>query len=77
MHVKTMEAVKTMEDMDTTATNPIIAVEEDAVHNTTGIGAEAVVVKSTVILLINVPIQAKAIGPQHTDTRRMRCGATR
>ena len=30
-HVKTMEADNTMEDVDTTATNPDIAVKEDAV----------------------------------------------
>ena len=39
VHVKTMEAVKTMDDVDTTVTNPIIAVKDYAVHNTTGIGA--------------------------------------
>ena len=43
-----------MEDVETTATNPVTAVKEDASHKTTGIGAEAVVVKSTVILHITV-----------------------
>ena len=45
VHVKTMEAVKTMDDVDTTVTNPIIAVKDYAVHNTTGIGAYEVVVR--------------------------------
>ena len=54
MHVKTMEAVKNMEDEDTTVTNQINAVEEEAVQNTTVIGLEDVVVKSTVILHITV-----------------------
>ena len=53
-HVKTMEAGKTMEDVDTMKTNPVIVVEEDAVHKTNGIGAEAVVVESTVITPITV-----------------------
>ena len=43
-HVNTIEAAKTMEDMDATATNPVIAVEEDAVQKITGIGVEDVVV---------------------------------
>ena len=54
VHVKTMEAVKTIEDVDTTVTNPIIVVEEDTVHNTIVIGEEAVVVVQTVILHITV-----------------------
>ena len=41
-----------MEDMDTTVTNSIIAVEEDTVHNTTGIGATEVVLEATVLLHI-------------------------
>ena len=53
-HVKNMEAAKTMEDVDITATNPVIAVEEDAAQKTTGIYAEAVVVEPTVILHITV-----------------------
>ena len=63
---KTMDAVKTMEDVDTTVTNPIIFVEEDGVHNTTGIDTDAVVVDSTVILHITFghteffPIRAKS-----------------
>ena len=52
VHVKTMYEVKTMEDMDTTVTNSIIAVEEDTVHNTTGIGATEVVLEATVLLHI-------------------------
>ena len=40
--------------MDATVTNTIIGVEEDAVNNTIGIGAEAVVVVSTLILHITV-----------------------
>ena len=52
--VKTVEAVKTMEYTDTTVTNPIITVKEDAVQNTTGVVAEAVVVEATVILHITV-----------------------
>ena len=38
-----------MEDMDITETNTVTAVEEDAEHKTTGIGAEAVVIEPTVI----------------------------
>ena len=45
---------KIMKDVDVTATNPVPAVEEDAVHRTTGIGAEAVVLEPTVILHITV-----------------------
>ena len=37
-HVKTMEYAQIMEDVDTMATNPVITVEEDAAHKTTGIG---------------------------------------
>ena len=75
--------VKTMENVDTTFTNPIIAFEEDAVHSTTGIGAESVVVVATVILHVTVgntycvPIQAKTAGSRQTDTRTTRCGTTR
>ena len=82
-HVNTMDATKIMEDVDTTSTNPGISVKEDAAHRTTGIGAEAVVVKPKVISQINVahteymPIQAKTLGPQKTDTKRTRCGVTR
>ena len=48
-----------------------------------GISAEAVVVKSTVILHLTVghtkcvSIQAKNTGPKKTDTKRTRCGVTR
>ena len=49
-----MVHINTMEDMNTTVTNPIIVVKENAVHNTTGIGADSVVVETTVILHITV-----------------------
>ena len=68
-----------MTNEDTMVKNQIIALEEDVVHNTTGIGADVMVVKSTVILHITVghtecvPIRAKTGGPWNTDTRRMRC----
>ena len=77
-----MGSIKTMEDVDTTVTNPIISVEEDAVHNKTEIGAEVVVVEATVILNITVvhtefvPIRAKTTGTWETDNIRTRCGAT-
>ena len=83
VNVNTMEAVKTMEDVDTMVTNINIAIEEDAVHNTKGIGAEAVLVESTLILHITVghtayvPINENTAGPRKTDTIRTRCGATR
>ena len=82
-HVKTMEADNIMEDVDTMATNTVIAFEEDEVHKTTGIGAEDEVVEPTVILHINVghiecvTIWAKTAVPQKTDTKRMRCDVTR
>ena len=82
-NVKTMEAAKIMEDVDTTATNPVIAAEEDAAQKTTGLGAEAVVVEPIVILHITVghtecvPIQANTAGSNQTDTKRTRCGGTR
>ena len=72
-----------MEDVDTTATNPVIAVEEDAAHKTTVIGVEAVVVEAIVILHITfghkecVPISAKTAVPKHIDTKITRCGITR
>ena len=72
-----------MDDVDTTVTNPIIAFKEDAVHITTVIGTEAVVVKETVILHINVghtecvPIRENTAGTQQTDTRITQCGATK
>ena len=53
-HVKTMEATKIMDDVDTTTTNPVIAIKEDAAHKTTGTGAEFVVVEPTVTLHITV-----------------------
>ena len=68
-----MEDVKATEEVDTMVTNPIMVVNKDAVHNTTEIGAEAVVVKATGILHITVrhtdcvPIQAKTSGPRQTD----------
>ena len=74
-HVNTMEAAKVMEDMDTTSTNPVIAVKEDVAHKTTGIDAEAVVVKPTVILHITirhtqyVPIRVKTAGPHQMDIK--------
>ena len=82
-HVKTMEADNIMEDVDTTETNTVIVVEEDATQKTTGIGAGAVVVEPTVILHITVghmecvTIRAKNTGTQKTDTKRKRCGVTR
>ena len=83
VRIKTMEAVKTMEDVDTTVTNTIIAVEEDKVYSTTVIGAEAVMVEATLILHITVghmecvPIRAKTAGTRKMDTRRTWCSATR
>ena len=53
-HVKTMGDANIMEDVDTTATNPVTAVEEEAEHKTTEIGMEAVVVEPTLILHITV-----------------------
>ena len=82
-HVKTMEAANIMEDVDTTATNPVIMVEEDAAHKTTVIVVEAMVVDPTVILHITVvhtecvPIWSKTAGPHQTDTKMTRCGVTR
>ena len=49
-----MEDSKIMEDVDTTSTNAVTAVEEDTAHKTTWIGAEAVVVEITAILHITV-----------------------
>ena len=69
-HAKTMEASNTMEDVYTMATNQVIAVEEDVVHKTTVIGADAVVVDPIVILHITVghteyvPIREKNARPQ-------------
>ena len=71
-----------MEDGDITATNPVIAVQEDAVQKKTEIGEEAVVVKPTVILHITVghtecvPIQKQDSGPHQTYTKRTQCGVT-
>ena len=82
LHVKTMEAVKTMEYEDTTVINQIITVEKYTVHNTTGIGAEAVMVESTVILHITVghtecvPIWVNTAGPQNMATKRTHYGVT-
>ena len=53
-HVMTMEAVNTMEDVDTIVTNPVIAAEEGALHKTTGIGTEALVVEPILILNFTV-----------------------
>ena len=53
-HVKNMEAAKTMEDVDITATNTVTAVEEDVVQKTTVIGMEDMVVEPTVMCKINV-----------------------
>ena len=72
-----------MEEVDTTATNPVIVVEEDAAHKTTVIGVEAVVVEAIVILHITfghtecVPIQANISGNQRMDTRRTKYGVIR
>ena len=54
VNVKTMEAAKIMEDVDTTETNTVTTVEEYATHKTTVIGTEAVVVEPIVILNITV-----------------------
>ena len=65
-----------MEDLDTTATNPFITVEEEAAHKTTGIGAEVVVVNPTLILHITVgntecvPIQTKIAEPPEDDHKK-------
>ena len=81
-HVNTMWSSKITEDVDTTKTNSVTAVEKDAVHKTTEIGAEAVVVKPKVILQINVghteyvPIQVNTAGPQQMATKRTRYGVT-
>ena len=48
-HINTMGDAKIMQDMDTTATNPVTVVEEDAEHKTTRIGVEAVLVDPTLI----------------------------
>ena len=72
-----------MEDLDTTATNPFIKVEEEAAHKTTVIDAEAVVFDPTVILHITVghtecvPIRLNTSGPHQMYTKRMRYGVTR
>ena len=66
--------------MDITTTNPVTAVEEDAVNKTTGIGAEAVVVDPKVILHITVghteyvTIREKTAGPHQMSTKRTRYG---
>ena len=68
--LKNMEYVKTMEDVDTMVTNPIIVVKENA-----ALGAEVVVAEATVILHITVehtecvPIQEKTAGPSQKDTK--------
>ena len=80
--VKTMGSNKTMEDVDITANNPVTAVEEDAEHKTTGIGADAVLVELTVILHISVghtecvTIRANNAGPQNMATKRTQYGMT-
>ena len=51
-YVNTMVSIKTMEDVDITAINPVTTVEEDTEHKITGIGVEAVVVDSTATLHI-------------------------
>ena len=79
-HVKTMGAAKFMEDVVTTATNPVTVVEEDMAHKTTEISAEAVVVDTTVILHIIVghmecvSIRVKTTLPQQMVTKRTQCG---
>ena len=82
-HVNTMDYTNIMEEVDTTATNTVIAVKDDAAHKTTVIGADAMVVEPTVILHITVghtecvPIRANTAGTQKTDTKKTRCGVTR
>ena len=72
-----------MDDVDSTETNPVIAVKEDVAHKTMGIGVDDVLVYPTVILHITVghaecvPIWANNSGPQQTDTKRSRYGVTR
>ena len=81
-HVKTMEAVKIVEDIDTTATNPFTAVEEEEAHKTAGIGAEDMIVDLAVILHITVghteflPIRVKTALPHKMSTKRTRYGVT-
>ena len=71
-----MGSVKTMEDVDITATNPYNSVKEDAEHKTTGIGLEDVVLYTKLILHITVghmeclPIQTNTSGPQQMVTKR-------
>ena len=83
VHVKTMEDAKIMEDVDTTATNPVTVVKEDAVHRTTGIGVEDVGVNPTVILHTTVghtecvPIGVKTAGLKQVATKRTRYGVPR
>ena len=78
-----MAHARTMVDTDITATHPVTAVEEDACHKTTVIGAEAAEVEPTVISHITVghtecvPIQANIVGHQGMATRRTQCGVIR
>ena len=72
-----------MENVDTTATNPVTAVKEEAGHKPAEIGVEVVVVEPTVILYITVghtecvPIRVNIAGTHHMDTKRTRSAVTR
>ena len=82
-HIKTMSDSNIMEDVGITATNPVTTAEEYKVHKTTRIGAEAVVVETTVRLHITVghtecvPIRKNTAVPQHMATERKQYGVTR
>ena len=82
-YIKTMGDDDIMEELDTTVTNPVTAVEEDVAHKTIEIGAEAVVVEPTLILKITVghtecvPIRIKTEGPQQMATKSTCYGVTR
>ena len=82
-HVNIMWSVKIMEEMDTTETNPVTAVKEDAVYKTTEIGAEAAVVEPPLFSQITVghtecvPIRLNNVGPHNMDTKMTQYVATR
>ena len=78
-----MAHTRTMEEVDITATNLVTVVGEDAEYKTMGIGADAVVVKPTVILHITaghteyVPIRANIAGSHYISTKRTQYSVTR
>ena len=78
-HVKTMEAAKIMEDVDTMATNQVTAFKEDTLHKKKWELEQRprVILHITVGHMEFVPIWVNNSGPQQISTKSTRYSITK